>query len=116
MFGLINVPANRPVNGELPLPPRAGRAVRVARRALDTKGLGITCLPRSIAMERSLSKNGVPADVVVGVAKEKDEFKAHAWVEVSGRPIAERRSNYTTIARFRRPRAVIKGATEDQAS
>ena len=45
------------------------------------------CLQRSFVTTYLLRKHGVPAQMVVGA--QKLPFKAHAWVEVDGRPINE---------------------------
>jgi len=46
------------------------------------------CLQRSFVTTYLLRKRGVPAQMVLGA--QKLPFKAHAWVEVSGRPVNER--------------------------
>ena len=52
------------------------------------------CLQRSFVVTSLLRKHGVPAQMVIGA--QKLPFKAHAWVEVEGRPINER-SNVQAI-------------------
>jgi hypothetical protein len=47
---------------------------------------GGTCLTTSLALARMLRKNGVAANVRIGV-KAAGAFEAHAWVEVDGAPI-----------------------------
>lgn len=49
----------------------------------------VLCLQRSAVTACLLRSIGVPADVVVGA--QKAPFRAHAWTEVSGRAINERR-------------------------
>jgi hypothetical protein len=46
------------------------------------------CLQRSFITTYLLRKQGVPAQMVLGA--QKLPFKAHAWVEVSGRAVNER--------------------------
>jgi Transglutaminase-like superfamily len=46
------------------------------------------CLQRSFVTTYLLRKRGVPAQMVLGA--QKLPFKAHAWVEVSGRAVNER--------------------------
>lgn len=46
------------------------------------------CLQRSFVLTYLLRKNGVPARFVTGA--QRLPFKAHAWVEVDGRPVNER--------------------------
>jgi len=77
------------------------RALRVTQKVLERKLLHVTCLPRSIAVERLLRSHRVPADVVIGVMKAQG-FKAHAWVEVNGYPVSEAgRNEWPALARFR---------------
>jgi hypothetical protein len=45
------------------------------------------CLPRSLSLLRVLRAAGWPAEHVIGVAMYP--FQAHAWVELSGKPIRE---------------------------
>lgn len=45
------------------------------------------CLQRSAAVTRMLRSRGVPAEMLVGYIM--PPLKAHAWVEVSGRIVAE---------------------------
>jgi Transglutaminase-like superfamily len=111
-FGGFNAAARRlryesvqPVDcqpGKYPaLSERTLRALRVAERVLERKSLRVTCLPRSIAVERTLRSHRVDADVVIGVMR-SDGFKAHAWVEVNGYPVSEAgRNEWPAIARFR---------------
>lgn len=47
------------------------------------------CLQRSVVTACLLRSNGVPAQMVLGA--QKLPFKAHAWVEVNGNVINERR-------------------------
>jgi hypothetical protein len=46
------------------------------------------CLPRSAVVTCLLRDAGVPAQMVIGV--QKIPFKAHAWVEVSGRVVNDK--------------------------
>src|SRR5260370_19503425 len=46
------------------------------------------CLQRSAVTTCLLRSCGVPAQMVIGA--QKLPFKAHAWVEVNGRPVNER--------------------------
>jgi hypothetical protein len=42
------------------------------------------CLHRSIALYTWLRRRDIPATLRVGVAREDEEFKAHAWIESNG--------------------------------
>lgn len=43
-----------------------------------------TCLPRSLSLWWLLRRRGIEGDLRLGVRKEGEEIKAHAWVEVGG--------------------------------
>jgi hypothetical protein len=44
-----------------------------------------TCLPQALAVQALLRREGLSADLHIGVAKdEKGEFQAHAWLENRG--------------------------------
>jgi hypothetical protein len=47
------------------------------------------CLQRSVVTGCLLRSHGIPAAIVMGA--QKTPFKAHAWVEVDGRAVNERR-------------------------
>jgi len=49
----------------------------------------VLCLQRSAVTTCLLRSCGIPAEMVMGA--QKLPFKAHAWTEVDGRPINERR-------------------------
>jgi hypothetical protein len=49
----------------------------------------MTCLVRSLALKKMLSKRNVPAHIKIGTQKIQNTMYAHAWVEVIGRPIGE---------------------------
>lgn len=49
----------------------------------------VLCLQRSFVTTCLLRQYGVPAQMVMGA--QKFPFKAHAWTEVNGRPVNERR-------------------------
>jgi Transglutaminase-like superfamily len=48
----------------------------------------VRCLQRSAATTCLLRRHGVPAQMVIGV--QQIPFKAHAWVEVSGRVVNDK--------------------------
>ena len=103
MFGFVKVESVERELGALPaLDPSTMRALRVVQRTLDLKFLHVLCLPRSIAIERTLASRGVPAELVIGVLLQQG-FKAHAWIEIEGFPVAEAgRNQWAALARFRR--------------
>jgi hypothetical protein len=92
--------------------PGAARALQIAERVLDMPSLGVTCVPRSIAIERICVANGVPAELVIGIDR-SEGFRAHAWVEVHGYALGAKeagRAQWTALGRFRSPRAERLGA------
>jgi hypothetical protein len=77
----------------------AGVAIPDYVTAVDRAGRyvpGATCLTKSLALARMLRKNGVAANVRIGV-KAAGAFEAHAWVEVDGAPIT-RAATHTPLA------------------
>ncbi len=47
----------------------------------------ITCLPRALTITRLLGRRGIRTDLKMGLRKEADTVKGHAWVEYERRPI-----------------------------
>ena len=86
----------------------AQRDVTTAMRLLDFKPLGVSCLPRSVALERVLVARRVPADLIIGVDTSQG-FRAHAWVEVAGRPVgaldAQSKETWQALGRLRSKRS-----------
>lgn len=46
-----------------------------------------TCLRESLVTWWLLQRKGISSLLKIGIAKDKDDFKAHAWVELGGTPI-----------------------------
>ncbi len=49
----------------------------------------MTCLRRSLALQKMLTQRGIVTELKIGVHKERDMLSAHAWVEYEGKPIGE---------------------------
>ena len=49
----------------------------------------MTCLRRSLVLQRMLRQEGFAAELCIGVRKEDGGLQAHAWVEVDGEPVGE---------------------------
>jgi hypothetical protein len=65
------VPAQRPSARNI------ARSIKIASRYLPKA----TCLPQALAAQFLLTQNSYPADLQIGVAKNKDGLlEAHAWV------------------------------------
>lgn len=66
---------------------RAGiRLGRVVGRTLGVLPFDSRCLVRSLVLTRLLARRGIETRFVIGVSS-KDEFEAHAWVELGGLPL-----------------------------
>lgn len=80
---------------------RALRVFRYAENGFAVRTVDVDCLPRSLALHRFLLAGGLAADHCIGVRR--FPFRAHAWVEVSGKPIydsPEFVEKFTPIARI----------------
>lgn len=51
--------------------------------------LSMTCLPRTFTLRWILRRNGMPAEMKIGVTKSQQGFQAHAWVELNGQQVGE---------------------------
>ncbi len=51
--------------------------------------LPMTCLAKSLVLQKMLSKRNIPSLVRIGVQKVQGAMFAHAWVEVDGEPVNE---------------------------
>jgi hypothetical protein len=59
-----------------------------------------TCLVQALALQAMLSREGIPSDLAIGVARdEKSAFIAHAWLEINGTVIigGEEQNRYTRL-------------------
>ena len=44
-----------------------------------------------------LGRRGYPTYLCIGVTKEGDELRAHAWIECNGVAVIEAKGNFSTI-------------------
>lgn len=49
----------------------------------------MTCLRRSLALQRMLAKEGIATDLKIGVRKDGRQISAHAWLEYEGKTLGE---------------------------
>ncbi len=49
----------------------------------------MTCLRRSLALQKMLAQRGIATELKIGVQKELGMLSAHAWVVYQGKPIGE---------------------------
>src|SRR4051794_3899604 len=60
----------------------AQRALRWSEYAVPGR---LTCLQRTVALYRLLTRRGVATRPQIGVRKQGDDLEAHAWLEYQGR-------------------------------
>jgi len=69
--------------------PFARRLHRLVELASRLHLLPMTCLPRSLTLQRLLALRGISSLLRIGVARVSAGVQAHAWVEVAGVPMGE---------------------------
>jgi hypothetical protein len=47
------------------------------------------CLTRALASQRMLAAKGIRLDLRIGVRREHNQLRAHAWLEYHGQPVGE---------------------------
>ena len=75
-------------------PQDAGRVdalVRVVASAANHHVKAVTCLERSLVLQWLLRRQGCPAELRIGVRPDIAGLDAHAWVEIDGEPVNDRR-------------------------
>ena len=78
--------------------------LRALKQTVEETSINGNCLSRSIVLQRLLRNNGISSEIKIGVAKMKNKFKAHAWVEHQGIPLnagKKVRTRYTTVEGYR---------------
>ncbi|WP_091767953.1 lasso peptide biosynthesis B2 protein [Blastococcus aurantiacus] len=76
-----------------PLPSGARRGVEAVLRRTSP-----TCLERSLVLQSWLAHHDVPCEIIIGVAKDGPDVKAHAWLDIeSGDHVAR---NYRELHRL----------------
>ena len=78
---LLRPAAAAPAREDLPA---AQAAARIVHSAARWSPLPASCLARSLVLCRLLRRQGLFADLRIGVAKPNGRFEAHAWVEHLG--------------------------------
>ena len=68
----------------------AARLARLVESASRHHLRPMTCLTRSLALQALLRRQGIEADLRIGVRREDGLLHAHAWVEHAGVPVGER--------------------------
>jgi len=49
----------------------------------------VLCMPRALIGQWLLQRQGIAVDLRIGVRRDLDGLKAHAWLECGGQPIGE---------------------------
>jgi hypothetical protein len=68
--------------------PGAVRLGDIVARVLDVLPTDSRCLIRSLVLTRLLDRRGTASTLAIGVRPGED-FGAHAWLEVAGRPVQD---------------------------
>ncbi len=63
---------------------RARRLARIVAMAARNHFAGMTCLHRSLALQRMLIRRGIDAQVRIGLRRAEDLLQGHAWLECGG--------------------------------
>lgn len=83
----------RPERAQPPDPDVAQAHIQRARRMVDVARsyhlYPMTCLRRSLALQRLLARQGIQTDLRIGAQRQGGEMRAHAWLEYQGVPIGE---------------------------
>jgi Transglutaminase-like superfamily len=69
----------------------------------NPENMGKMCLRRSLVMYRFLRMSGIAAVFYVGVRKEEQELKGHAWIEINGEYFMNRESHIKYFVTFSYP-------------
>ena len=77
--------------------PAAQALARIVHGAAPWSALPANCLPRALILCRLLRRQGLQAELRLGVGKPEGEFAAHAWVEHDGIALSESASAIGTF-------------------
>ncbi len=85
--------ASRLVSRPTPAPARVQQILRLLPLAVERARARhlrpMTCLRRSLALQKMFAQKGVPTDLKIGVRKEGGQISAHAWLEYEGNLLGE---------------------------
>jgi hypothetical protein len=91
------------VNLEQEAATASGRAAQTAHMVglADQHGLvHPSCLVKSLTLWWLLRREGIPADLRIGIRKENEKFEAHAWVERDGAALNEPEEHHRHFTAF----------------
>ncbi len=81
-------------------PARVELTVRMVRAAVRHSAGHPTCLEESLALWWLLRRQGIAAELRIGVRKQGEKFEAHAWVEREGTALNEPEALHEHYAAF----------------
>lgn len=64
---------------------------RMVHRASRNHLYPMTCLRQALTLQILLARAGIAAELRIGARSAAGQIQAHAWVEVDGRPVENRR-------------------------
>lgn len=82
---------------------RAWRTWQVMDKAARNHLYEMTCLRRSLVLQRLLIDQGLKAELKIGVRKDDGNLLAHAWVELDGAAVGDQagiEQSYAQLARL----------------
>ncbi len=69
--------------------------------AADRRGLvHPSCLAKSLTLWWLLARQGIPSQLRIGIRKEEEKFKAHAWVERDGAALNDPEEHHQHYSAF----------------
>jgi hypothetical protein len=81
---LSRLSTSRPESGLSP-----GRLAQLTGIAASHHFWQMVCLPQSLALQALLHRQGLGAELKIGVRRDGGKVHAHAWVEHAGAPVGE---------------------------
>lgn len=77
---------------------RAQRSAQLVAIASRHGLYAANCLNQSVVLCRILCKQGMPAQIRIGVRPKAQPFEAHAWVELEGVPLGQSVTDYRAFS------------------
>lgn len=82
--------------------PGAEETARLVAAAARHGPYRASCLPTALTLQWLLRRQGIEAELRLGVRKERERLEAHAWLEHEGRPLMDTREDLEPYAAFDR--------------
>jgi hypothetical protein len=77
------------------------RLVELFELAVRNHVVAASCLPRALALKRTLRGRGVPSALRMGMRRKAGHLEGHVWVESRGRVVGDRDSFVSGYRTFR---------------